>query len=79
MVKTLQQHLPAGLPDKRAHCIAAGLITQYCSSAEAHLAAVGKEFRDLFTRGDASRADWQASLTGIRCARTSAALQACCK
>jgi hypothetical protein len=81
MVKTLAQHLPAGLPDKPAHCLAAGLIARYCSTTEAHLAAAGKEFRDLLSRGDASRVDWQASRVGIRCARSThddQALSACC-
>jgi hypothetical protein len=81
MVKSLEQHLPAGLPDKPGHCLAAGLIARYCSAAEAHLAAVGKEFRDLLSRGDASGADWQASRAGIRCARRAhddQALAACC-
>jgi hypothetical protein len=81
MAKTLRQHLPADLPDKSAHCLAAGLIARYCSTAEAHLAAAGKELRDLFGRGDASGADWQASRIGINCARRTQddeALSACC-
>jgi hypothetical protein len=82
MLKTLQQHLPAGLPDTLAHCLAAGLIARHCSSAEAHLAAVGKELRDLVGRGDASSADWRASRIGIRCAQRApddAALRDCCE
>jgi hypothetical protein len=81
MTKTLRQHLPADLPDELAHCLAAGLIARYCSPAEAHLAASGKEVRDLFGRGDASRADWQASRIGIGCAHRTQdeeALRACC-
>jgi hypothetical protein len=78
MVKTLQQHLPANLPDKTAHCLAAALIARHCSAAEAHLAAVGKELQDLFGRGDASGADWQASRIGIRCANRAQELQSCC-
>jgi hypothetical protein len=81
MVRALQQHLPADLPDKPAHCLAAGLIARYCSAAEAHLAAAGKELQDLLGRGDASRTDWQASRIGIRCARRTQddeGLKACC-
>jgi hypothetical protein len=82
MTRTVQQHLPAGLSDKSAHCLAAGLIARYCSTGEARLAALGKELRDLFGRGDASGADWNASRIGIGCAQRAQddeALRICCE
>jgi hypothetical protein len=81
MAAVLEQKLPANLPDKRAHCLASGLIARYCSPAEAYLAGMGKEIRDLLGRGDAEWADWQADRVGIRCARRAEddnALAACC-
>lgn len=68
--------------DRLAHCLAAGAIARYCSISEAYLAAIGKELKDLFTRGDAQWADWQADRVGIACARESrdaAALAKCCE
>jgi hypothetical protein len=78
----IRQKLPANLSDEHAHCVASGLIARYCSVSEAHLAGIGKEFRDLFTRGDASWADWRADRLGIGCARRTnddQALVACCQ
>src|SRR4026208_225982 len=64
---TLDQHLPSGLSDKRAHCIAGGLIARFCSPTEARLAGLGKEVRDAFGPGDADWSDWQATRAGVRC------------
>lgn len=75
--------VPAGLPDKRTHCMAAGLIARHCSVVEAYLASWGKEVNDLFTpRGDAEWADLRADRVGVRCARGSKddnELAACCE
>jgi hypothetical protein len=74
--------VPAGLSDKRTHCMAAGMIARYCSVSEAYMAGVGKELKDLFTPGgDAEWADLQADAKGIRCARSvsgDADLATCC-
>jgi hypothetical protein len=77
----LDRHLPAGLRDKRAHCIAGGLIARLCSPTEARLAGLGKELRDTFGAGDADWADWQATRSGVRCAASRpdmASIVACC-
>lgn len=80
---TLAQYLPAGVTDKRAHCIAGGLIARYCSPTEARLAGLGKEVRDAFSSGDAAWSDWLATRAGVRCAVESdgdvAAISACCE
>jgi hypothetical protein len=81
MQAVLRDKLPADLPDKRAHCLAGGLISRYCSVTEAYLAGAGKEVRDLLGWGDAEWADWRADRFGIGCARESAddaSLAACC-
>jgi hypothetical protein len=74
--------VPAGLGDKRTHCIAAGQIARYCSVPEAYLAGVGKEIKDLFTPGgDAEWADIRADAAGVRCAHSSRDdrdLESCC-
>lgn len=78
----IRDALPAGLPDKRAHCLASGLIARHCSPAEAYLAGAGKELRDLFGHGDAEWADWRADRVGIGCARRAhedAGVTACCE
>jgi hypothetical protein len=70
-----------GLPDYRAHCEAAGLIARYCSVAEAAMASVGKEIRDLFTGGDAQWRDLMSDRHGVQCAgtaRNDAELASCC-
>src|ERR1044072_7923210 len=70
MEAVLKEKLPADLPDKRTHCIAGGLMSRYCSIAEAYLAGAGKEVRDLLSRGDTAEwKDWQADRVGIECAR----------
>jgi hypothetical protein len=82
MSAVVKQKLPANLPDKRAHCLASGLIARYCSLPEAYIAGAGKELRDLVTGGDAEWADWRADRVGIACARRTAddtALVACCE
>jgi len=74
--------MPAGLTDKRAHCVAGGLIARFCSPAEARLAGVGKELRDAFGAGDASWSDWRATRTGVACAASVAdvaSIIACCE
>lgn len=81
MQAVLQDKLPSGLADKRAHCLAGGLISRYCSITEAYLAGAGKEVRDLLGRGDPEWADWQADRVGIECARKSvddASMAQCC-
>ena len=81
MQAVLKEKLPADLPDKRAHCLAGGLIARYCSITEAYLAGAGKEVRDLLSRGDVEWQDWQADRAGIGCARREqgdAGLAACC-
>jgi hypothetical protein len=81
MQAVLRDKLPADLPDKRAHCLAGGLISRYCSVTEAYLAGAGKEVRDLLGKGDAEWGDWRADRVGIGCAERSAddaALGQCC-
>jgi hypothetical protein len=81
MQAVLKEKLPPDLPDKRAHCLAGGLISRYCSITEAYLAAAGKEVRDLLSQGDAEWRDWRADRAGIGCARGAqddAAVVACC-
>ena len=78
----VRRHVPAGLYDKRAHCIAGGLIARFCSPTEARLAGFAKELRDLFGGGDADWADWQATRHGVRCAASRAdvaSIIACCE
>ena len=60
MQAVLKQQLPPDLPDKRAHCLAGGLIARYCSITEAYLAGASKEVRDLLSQGDAEWRDWRA-------------------
>jgi hypothetical protein len=81
MRAVVEQKLPTALPDKRAHCMASGLIARYCSLSEAHLAGAGKELRDLLGKGDAESSDLRANRTGIDCAREvedDQALARCC-
>jgi hypothetical protein len=81
MEAVLREKLPTTFPDKRAHCLAGGLISRYCSITEAYLAGAGKEVRDLLGHGDAEWQDWRADRVGIECARQSAddsALAECC-
>jgi hypothetical protein len=81
MQTVLKEKLPPDLPDKRAHCLAGGLISRYCSITEAYLAAAGKEVRDLLSQGDAEWQDWRADRAGIGCAQQAqddAAVVACC-
>lgn len=81
MQAVVHDKLPADLPDKRAHCLAGGLILRYCSVTEAYLAGAGKEVRDLLGHGDAEWADWRADRVGMECARHAAddsALAQCC-
>lgn len=81
MRAVVRERVPQGLPDKQAHCLAAGLIARYCSRAEAYLAGYGKEFTDIFDGGDPQISDIKADLMGIRCqaaSPTTAALAECC-
>ena len=81
MRAVVREKLPQNLPDKQAHCLAAGLITHYCSRPEAYLASYGKEFTDIFDGGDPEIGDIRADLLGIHCAATSIttnALAGCC-
>jgi hypothetical protein len=68
MQKVIEEKLPKGLADERAHCMASALIARYCSKGEAYLAGAGKELRDLFGPGDAQWRDWRADRAGIACA-----------
>lgn len=82
MKAVLDQKLPAGLPDDRAHCVASGLIARYCSVTEAYLAGASKELKDLVGPGDAEWRDWRADRAGIACARQAEndeALVGCCE
>lgn len=82
MKAVLQEKVPTGLPDKRTHCLASGLIARYCSGTEAYMAGAGKEFRDMFGAGDPDWADWRADRVGIDCARHAnddTALATCCE
>jgi hypothetical protein len=81
MQAVVREKLPADLPDKRAHCIASGLIARYCSVSEAYLAGAATELRDLLNSGNAEWADWQADRAGVACARnaeTDDAVARCC-
>lgn len=78
----VRERVPAKLPNKQTHCLAAGLIARHCSVAEAYVAGAGKELRDVFGHGDAEWADWRADRIGIGCARSSASdeqLADCCE
>jgi hypothetical protein len=82
MQAVVQDKVPTGLPDKRTHCLAAGLIARYCSGTEAYMAGAGKELRDLLGAGDPEWSDWRADRVGIECARHAsddAALATCCE
>ena len=82
MRTVVESKVDTQVPDKRKHCLAAALIARYCSISEAYLAASGKELADLLGPGDADWGDWQASRTGIRCARHSSSdteLSLCCQ
>lgn len=73
--------VPDGLTDKATHCMAAAMISRYCSRTEAALASIGKEVQDLFGRGDAEWADLRADRAGLRCAASAsndAGLGDCC-
>jgi hypothetical protein len=77
----LDRHLPSGLRDKQAHCIAGGLIARFCSPTEARLSGLAKELRDVFSAGDADWSDWQATRAGVRCSAPGAdvaSIVACC-
>jgi len=78
----VRDSLPAGLPDKRAHCLASALIAQQCSLFEAYLAGAGKEIRDMFSANDSAEwADWKADRVGIACAKQHHGVEdigACC-
>jgi hypothetical protein len=81
MQTVVREKLPANLPEKHAHYVAAALIARYCSATEAYLAGGGKELRDLLGAGDAQWSDWQADRAGVDCAREAAddtGLASCC-
>jgi hypothetical protein len=81
MRAVVRDKLPQPLPDKQAHCLAAGLIARYCSRSEAYIAGYGKEFTDIFDGGDPEIGDIKADLMGIRCAggaTTNRDLASCC-
>jgi len=81
-MQAVRAKVPEGIPDKRAHCLAAGGIARDCSIGEAYMAGAGKEISDFFGGGDAEWGDWRADRVGIRCARESSdddALAACCR
>lgn len=69
MRAVVDEKLPENLPDKRAHCLGAGLIARYCSIGEAYLAGIATELADLLGPGNAEWADWRADRVGIACAR----------
>jgi hypothetical protein len=81
MRAVVREKLPPHIPDKQAHCLAAGMIARYCSRPEAWIAGVGKEFTDLFDGGDAEWGDLVADRIGIVCEGESTsdeALGRCC-
>ena len=81
MRAVVREKLPQNLPDKQAHCLAAGMIAHYCSRTEAYIAGYGKEFTDIFDGGDPEIGDIRADLLGIHCAAVSTttdALAGCC-
>jgi hypothetical protein len=81
MRAVVREKLPPHIPDKQAHCLAAGFIARYCSRPEAYIAGVGKEFTDLFDGGDAEWGDLVADRIGIVCegdATSDEALARCC-
>jgi len=80
-MRAVVRKLPPHIPDKQAHCLAAGMIARYCSRPEAWIAGVGKEFTDLFDGGDAEWGDLVADRIGIVCERgagSDEALDRCC-
>ena len=80
-MRAVRASLPANLGDKRAHCLASGLIARHCSAAEGYLAGAGKELADVVGPGDAEWSDWAADRRGVACARMAAddaAVDACC-
>ena len=83
MRAVVAQKVPHGIPDKAAHCLAAGSIARYCSRPEAYLASVGKELEDLVDlSGDFEWADLKADRLGVGCAAhvsSDAALAECCR
>jgi hypothetical protein len=82
MQAVVAHKLPPRIPDKQAHCYAAGMIARYCSVTEAYLASVGKEVGDLFNgSGDFEWGDLSADRLGIGCERHASsdeALERCC-
>lgn len=62
--------VPQEWSDDRKHCVVSGLMARQCSATEARFAGWGKEVRDLFGGGDASRADLAANARGRECARS---------
>jgi len=82
MQAVVARKLPPRIPDKQAHCYAAGMIARYCSVTEAYVASVGKEVGDLFNgSGDFEWADLAADRLGIGCeshASSDEALERCC-
>lgn len=78
----VRESVPKQGHDKRMHCLVSAGIAQRCSTFEADLAGLGKEFGDIFTPGgDPSWADWSADRAGINCARRGRdpdVLAACC-
>lgn len=82
MESVVQEKVPSNVPDKRQHCLAAGLIARYCSGSEAYMAGAGKELKDLLGGGDAEWGDWRADRAGIACARSASGdseLAKCCE
>ena len=74
--------VPQGLADKQTHCMAAAMIARHCSRPEAALVSIGKEFKDLFSAGDAEWADLRADREGLRCAKgqgDDSAVGECCR
>jgi hypothetical protein len=81
MQAVVREKVAEDLPEKRAHCLAGGLIARYCSITEAYMAGSGKELGDVVGRGDAQWEDWRADRAGIACARIAnndAELEECC-
>ena len=80
-MQAVRAQLPTDDTDKRLHCLVSAQIARQCSVSEAYLAGIGKELRDLFGRGDAEWADWQADRAGVSCGRMQGSdvdIHACC-
>jgi hypothetical protein len=81
-MQKVRDAVPQEFPAPLKHCLAAGGIAMQCSVTESRLAGWGKELQDLFSSGDADRADLRANAEGRRCANgatNASELVQCCQ